>query len=102
MTTLHPNTVSPRRAVLIGLIGEGVTSSLTPPMHELEGARHGMHYVYRTIDLAAGEGTEEYIGRLVDDAHRLGFNGLNVTHPVKQTVIRCSTSSRRVRRPWVP
>ncbi len=76
-----------RRAVLIGLIGEGVTPSLTPPMHELEGARHGMHYVYRTIDLAPGESTEEYVGRLLADARRLGFDGLNVTHPVKQTVL---------------
>ena len=41
-----------RRSVLVGLIGQGVTPSLTPPMHELEGARHGMSYVYRTIDIA--------------------------------------------------
>ncbi|WP_194421270.1 shikimate dehydrogenase [Microbacterium abyssi] len=83
-----PGTVSARRpAVLIGLIGEGVTPSLTPPMHELEGARHGMHYVYRTIDLARAEGTPEYLGMLLRAARRLGFNGLNITHPVKQAVI---------------
>lgn len=76
-----------RRAVLIGLIGEGVTPSLTPPMHELEGARHGMHYVYRTIDLAPAEGTSEYLGTLLRAARRLGFTGLNITHPVKQAVI---------------
>lgn len=81
-------TVSARRpAVLIGLIGEGVTPSLSPPMHELEGARHGMHYVYRTIDLAPAEGTPEYLEALLRAARRLGFNGLNITHPVKQVVV---------------
>lgn len=76
-----------RRAVLIGLVGEGVAPSLTPPMHELEGARHGMHYVYRPIDLARGEGTRSYIVGLLDWARRLGFDGLNVTHPLKQAVV---------------
>lgn len=86
--TAFSETISDRRpAVLIGLIGEGVTPSLTPPMHELEGARHGMHYVYRTIDLAPAEGTTEYLGTLLSAARRLGFNGLNITHPVKQAVI---------------
>lgn len=76
-----------RPAVLIGLIGEGVTPSLTPPMHEFEGARHGMHYVYRTIDLAPEEGTTASLRTLLTSARRLGFNGLNITHPVKQAII---------------
>lgn len=76
-----------RRAVLIGLIGEGVTPSLSPPMHEAEGARHGMNYVYRTIDLAPDEGTTASLRTLLDAARRLGFNGLNITHPVKQAII---------------
>lgn len=75
------------RTVLVGLIGEGVAPSLTPPMHELEGARHGIHYVYRTIDLEVGEGTSDGVERLLDAARRLGFDGLNITHPVKQTVV---------------
>lgn len=76
-----------RRAVLIGLVGEGVTPSLTPPMHEFEGARHGMHYVYRTIDLAPGEGTTAWLETMLAAARRLGFDGLNITHPVKQAVV---------------
>lgn len=76
-----------RRAVLIGLIGEGVAPSLTPPMHEFEGARHGMHYVYRTIDIDEHEATTAALSALLDSARRLGFNGLNITHPVKQAVI---------------
>lgn len=78
---------SRRPAVLIGLVGEGVTPSLTPPMHELEGARHGMHYIYRTIDLAPGEGTTAWLADLLATARRLGFDGLNVTHPVKQAIV---------------
>ena len=75
------------RTVLVGLIGEGVAPSLSPSMHELEGARHGIHYVYRTIDLESGEGTAVGVARLLGSARRLGFDGLNITHPVKQTVI---------------
>lgn len=88
------------RTVLVGLIGEGVSPSLSPSMHELEGARHGIHYVYRTIDLQEGEGTADGIARLLGATRRLGFDGLNVTHPVKQTVIplldRLAPSARAV------
>lgn len=76
-----------RRAVLIGLIGQGVRPSLSPPMHELEGVRHGMNYVYRPIDIAPAEATPESIERLLWAARRMGFDGLNITHPVKQAVI---------------
>ena len=36
---------------LAGLIGFGIQGSLTPAMHEQEGAAQGMRYVYRKIDL---------------------------------------------------
>lgn len=72
-----------RRAMLIGLLGAGVGPSLTPLMHELEGARHGMHYVYRTVEVDDPRG----VGELIDTARRLGFDGLNVTHPLKQAVV---------------
>jgi shikimate dehydrogenase len=83
-----PGALAPRPAVLIGLIGEGVTPSLTPPMHELEGARHDMHYVYRTIELAADDNSPEYVAQLLWAARRMGFTGLNITHPIKQAVIQ--------------
>lgn len=91
---------SRRRAILIGLIGEGVTPSLSPPMHELEGARHGLHYVYRTIELSAKEATEDSVRQLLVSADRLGFTGLNLTHPIKQMVLplldELAPSARRV------
>src|SRR4051812_15749889 len=78
---------SPRHSVLCGLIGQGIQGSLTPTLHEAEGAAQGIPYVYRLIDL-------EQIGRSVQDlpeiltaAENLGFDGLNVTHPCKQAII---------------
>lgn len=87
LTSADSAVATRRRAVLIGLVGEGVTPSLTPPMHELEGARHGMPYVYRTIDLAPGEGTTAWLETMLAAARRLGFDGLNITHPVKQAIV---------------
>ena len=34
---------------LVGLIGSGIGGSLTPAMHEEEGSKLGLHYVYRRI-----------------------------------------------------
>lgn len=72
---------------LIGLIGDGVLPSLTPPMHEREGAAHGLLYLYRPIDIAALGLAPESVGDLVRAARNLGYNGLNITHPCKQLVI---------------
>ncbi|MEA5455919.1 shikimate dehydrogenase [Sinomonas sp. JGH33] len=77
----------PSESYLIGLIGDGVTPSLTPPMHEREGAAHGLLYLYRPIDLAALGLPAESVGELVRAARNLGFNGLNITHPCKQLVL---------------
>ena len=75
------------RSVLVGLIGAEIQGSRSPVMHEREGARRGMAYVYRLIDLAAmGAGTE-LLPELLIGAQRLGFDGLNITHPCKQAVM---------------
>ena len=82
-----PGLSPPKRSVLCGLIGHGIRGSLTPMLHEVEGAAQRIPYVYRLIDL-------EQIGRGVQDlpevlaaAEDLGFDGLNITHPCKQAVI---------------
>lgn len=75
------------RSILAGLIGHGVGPSLTPPMHELEGSRHGMRYIYRSIEFAGGDDSEAELGQLLQMTQRLGFNGLNITFPAKQTVL---------------
>jgi shikimate dehydrogenase len=75
------------RPYLVGLIGNGVTPSLTPPLHMREAAAHGLGYVYRTIDLAALDLPAEAVGDLVRSARTLGFDALNITHPCKQLVL---------------
>ncbi len=43
----------PGPAVLAALIGQGIGASLTPSMHEREGAEQGLRLVYRRVDLLA-------------------------------------------------
>lgn len=74
-------------SIVCGLIGTGIGASLTPPMHEEEGARQGLRYAYRTIDLDVLGLTVADLPRLVHTAADLGFRGLNITHPCKQAVI---------------
>lgn len=72
---------------LIGLIGANVTGSLSPLLHEREAAAQGLRYAYRTLDIDELGLTTGDAGQLARDAARLGYTGLNVTHPCKQTVI---------------
>lgn len=74
-------------SILLGLVGQGIQASRTPEMHMREGEAQGLRLVYTLIDLAErGEGPEMLPG-ILDAAERLGFTGLNVTHPCKQAVI---------------
>jgi shikimate dehydrogenase len=75
------------RRYLVGLIGSGVASSLTPELHMREAEAQGLTYVYRTVDLDDHELRAESIGEIVSFARTLGFDGLNITHPCKQLVI---------------
>lgn len=72
---------------LVGLVGDGVMPSLTPHMHEREGDVQGLRYLYRPIDLLELGLPGESVGELLRSAYRLGFNGLNITHPCKQLVL---------------
>ena len=72
---------------LAGLIGQGIKPSLTPELHEREAARQGLRYVYKTIDLRDDEVGDAALRDLLAYAVRLGFDGLNVTHPVKQAML---------------
>src|SRR5699024_12710233 len=72
---------------LMGLIGEGVRPSLTPPMHEQEGAAQGLRFVYRPIDLTELTLPANDVGRLLTAGIELGFDAFNITHPCKQVVL---------------
>jgi len=70
---------------LVGLIGSGIGTSMSPALHEREADRHGLRYLYQLIDLDSGPGD---VGELVAAARRLGFRGLNITHPAKRDVVK--------------
>jgi shikimate dehydrogenase len=82
--TAMPGTAS---SVLAGLVGYGIQGSLTPAMHEQEGAAQGLRYVYRRVDLQALGLGAEALPELLVAAERMGFDGLNITFPCKQAII---------------
>ncbi|WP_378946172.1 shikimate dehydrogenase [Mesorhizobium sp. ANAO-SY3R2] len=75
-------------AVLIGLVGRGIQLSRSPIMHEREGARLGMSYSYILIDFDKLGLDDDALGGIISAAEEIGFAGLNVTHPFKQSVIQ--------------
>ncbi len=75
------------QSYLAGLIGRGVTISLTPLMHEAEADHHGLRCIYRPIDLAVLNRPPKDVVDLVRVGRDLGFNAFNVTHPCKQLVL---------------
>ena len=78
---------APRRSFLAGLLGQGVKPSLTAELHEREAARQGIRFVYKTVDLDASQVSADHLRDLIAFAIKLGFDGLNVTHPVKQAMV---------------
>ena len=75
------------RSVLLGLVGAGIARSLTPAMQEREGREQGLALTYRLIDADERRLTAADLPDLLAWASRLGFDGLNVTHPFKQAVV---------------
>ena len=74
-------------AVLVGLIGAGIQASRAPALHEREGIEQGLRYVYKLIDLDRLGLAASALPELLTAAERLGFAGLNITHPCKQSVL---------------
>lgn len=71
----------------IGLVGRGIASSLSPLMHEREGARQGLDYRYHLIDFDRLGLDDAHLPDVLAEARDLGFAGLNVTYPFKQAVL---------------
>ncbi len=72
---------------LLGLIGAGIGSSASPPLHEAEGEALGLRCLYQLIDLEDLDLPAEAVGELLSEARRMGFAGVNVTHPCKQLAL---------------
>ncbi len=79
--------MQPKPSFLIGLIGSGITASRTPPMHEAAADAAGIRYLYKKIDLTELKLGADALPELLTAAKRLGFDGLNVTHPCKQAIL---------------
>jgi shikimate dehydrogenase len=73
--------------LLVGLIGAGIQRSLTPRLHEEEARCQGVRLHYQLIDLDTGAGGPARLPTLIEAARYMGFAGLNITYPCKQTVI---------------
>src|ERR1035438_6062635 len=76
-----------RVRLLLGLIGSGIQASLTPAMHEREAAEHGVLCLYQRIDLELLGLGPDALSDLLSAAEKMGFAGLNITHPCKQLVL---------------
>jgi len=73
-----------RKSYLVGLIGEGITHSLSSPLHEREAEYHGLNYVYRPVDLTVIGRPASDVGKILHEGRDLGFDAFNITHPCKQ------------------
>jgi shikimate dehydrogenase len=72
---------------LVGLVGEGITASLTPAMHVVEAGRMGLDYEYRILDLIELGRPATDVGAILAEAGATGFRAMNITHPCKQLVV---------------
>ena len=73
--------------MLVGLIGAGIQQSASPRLHEAEADAVGLRCLYQLIDLDQLELGAEAVGDLLTAARRMGFTGLNLTHPCKQVAL---------------
>jgi shikimate dehydrogenase len=87
----RPHTGMPIMAAMaslsLGLIGAGIGESKAPALHEDEARAQGIACTYRLIDLDVLGLAEKDLPELLQAAERMGFNGLNITHPCKQAVL---------------
>jgi shikimate dehydrogenase len=69
------------------LIGAGIQASASPSLHEAEADAQSLRCLYQLIDLDELGLPAEAVGDLLADARRMGFRGLNLTHPCKQLAL---------------
>ncbi|MGH3893290.1 shikimate dehydrogenase [Rhodococcus qingshengii] len=72
----------------IGLVGAGISTSLSPALHSHEASALGLDdYSYELVDLENLNISVEKTGEVVRSAVAGDFTGLNITHPCKQVVV---------------
>ncbi|CAN7684139.1 shikimate dehydrogenase [Neorhizobium sp. LjRoot104] len=75
------------KGVVVGLLGAGIQLSRTPLMHEVEGARQGLRYIYKLLDTDTPAFSRRSLADIIWAAEAAGFAGLNVTFPYKQAAL---------------
>lgn len=65
------------------LVGDHIGPSLTPALHEREGAALGLAYSYERFDTGINCQAGDTLEQVLNHAEDQGFCGLNVTHPHK-------------------
>jgi shikimate dehydrogenase len=75
------------RSILCGLIGAGIQRSLSPALQEEEARHHGIRMHYQLFDLDRSSRGVEALPGLIEAARIMGYAGLNITYPCKQSVI---------------
>jgi shikimate dehydrogenase len=73
--------------VLLGLLGQNILKSLSPAMHQQEGKAQQLNVFYHLVDFATFAHDEATLGELFNAAKKMGFAGLNITFPYKQSII---------------
>lgn len=74
-------------SMLCGLIGTGIQRSLSPALQQEEARHHGIRLHYQLIDLDASSRGVDALPVLIEAARIMGFTGLNITYPCKQSVV---------------
>jgi shikimate dehydrogenase len=87
MTDKAPLEESAAPRFLAGLLGRGILGSGSPALHEGEAKAQGAQLDYLLFDFAQRDWDEQHLPKILDAAATLGFAGVNVTHPFKQSVI---------------
>lgn len=73
--------------ILAGLAGRGILQSRTPWLHEQEADAQGLRLTYALFDFNDRAWPDWELANLLDATQRIGFAGLNITYPFKQSVI---------------
>jgi len=71
--------------VLLGVLGSPIKHSAAPFMHEAAAAAVGLRAQYRLIDIAGAD--QAKLRLIMEGVRLLGFSGINVTFPYKETVV---------------
>ena len=75
--------------IRVALVGEDISASLTPVMHEAEGKELVLHYSYRLIDTNSNATKIQSLAEIIAKAQSNGYAGLNITFPYKIQVLQC-------------